>query len=149
MGAIQESPQAAFARFVRRVIDDARNERGWTVTDLATATGVGRSTVFRWLAGEWQDYPELAKVRGFCLALGVPVAAAFEALGLPADESSPPGRGRTDASVAADVRVVLARLEDPEVSAEEKKLIRDHLRYLARRTVRPATRSGPIRPASR
>ena len=73
----------AFARFVRRAIDDARDERGWTVTDLASHTGVGRSTVFRWLAGDWQDYPELAKVRGFCAALDVPVAAAFRALGLP------------------------------------------------------------------
>jgi transcriptional regulator with XRE-family HTH domain len=92
MGSAEVSPQMAFARFVRRAIDDAREERGWTVTDLASHTGVGRSTVFRWLAGDWQDYPELAKVRGFCAALDLPVAAAFRALGLPdAGPAGPPG----------------------------------------------------------
>ncbi|MFB6394148.1 helix-turn-helix domain-containing protein [Polymorphospora lycopeni] len=131
------SPQAAFARFVRRAIDDAKNERGWTVTDLAARTGVGRSTVFRWLAGDWQDYPELAKVRGFCAALDVPVSAAFRALGLPDQEMSP-DRVRAEPPLEADVEVILGRLADPAVPAEEKKLIRDMLRYLAQRPVRRA-----------
>ncbi|MEV0392126.1 helix-turn-helix domain-containing protein [Polymorphospora rubra] len=129
------SPQAAFARFVRRAIDDAKNERGWTVTDLAARTGVGRSTVFRWLAGDWQDYPELAKVRGFCTALEVPVSAAFRALGLPDGETAP-NRVRSEPPLEADVEVILGRLADPTVPAEEKKLIRDMLRYLAQRPVR-------------
>lgn len=136
MDAAEESPQAAFARFVRRAIDEARQVRGWTVSDLAAHTGVGRSTVFRWLAGDWHDYPELAKVRGFCLALDVPVAAAFRALGLP---EAGIRRPRTDAAAEADVRIILARLTDPGVAAEEKKLIRGMLRYLASR---PARRAG-------
>ena len=127
----------AFARFVRRAIDDAREKRGWTVTELATHTGVGRSTVFRWLAGDWQDYPELAKVRGFCAALDLPVAAAFRALGLP-DAGLVPRRRAEDSPVEADVRVILERLADPNVPAEEKHHIRDLLRYLARRSVRRA-----------
>ncbi|MEV1288154.1 helix-turn-helix transcriptional regulator [Micromonospora sp. NPDC049679] len=137
MVAAQDSPQAAFARFVRRAIDDAKNERGWTVTDLAAHTGVGRSTVFRWLAGDWQDYPELAKVRDFCDALHVPVAAAMRALGLP---EAPAVRRRPEpqSPIDADVRVILARLADPRVPAAEKKLIRDLLRYLARRPVHRA-----------
>ncbi|WP_091666350.1 helix-turn-helix domain-containing protein [Micromonospora auratinigra] len=138
MGSADVSPQMAFARFVRRAIDDAREERGWTVTDLATHTGVGRSTVFRWLAGDWQDYPELAKVRGFCAALDLPVAAAFRALGLPDAGTAPRRRGGDDAPVEADVRVILERLADPTVPAEEKHHIRDLLRYLARRPVRRA-----------
>ena len=129
----------AFARFVRRAIDDAREERGWTVTDLATHTGVGRSTVFRWLAGDWQDYPELAKVRGFCAALDLPVAAAFRALGLPDAGTVPRRRGGEEGPVEADVRVILERLADPNVPAEEKHHIRDLLRYLARR---PVLRAG-------
>ncbi|WP_091555833.1 helix-turn-helix domain-containing protein [Micromonospora pattaloongensis] len=135
--ASPDSPQAAFARFVRRAIDDAKNERGWTVSDLAAHTGVGRSTVFRWLAGDWHDYPELAKVRDFCRALDVPLSAAVRALGLP---ESPPAQRRAEppSSVDADVRVILARLADPAVPAPEKKLIRDLLRYLARRPVRRA-----------
>lgn len=133
MGAVQDSPQAAFARFVRSAIDEARQGRGWTVRDLAVHTGVGRSTVFRWLAGNWQDYPELAKVRGFCSALGVPVSAAFRALGLPGTGARPQ---RGDDAAEADVRIILARLTDPSVAAEEKKLIRGMLRYLASRPVR-------------
>ncbi|MFD0822299.1 helix-turn-helix domain-containing protein, partial [Micromonospora zhanjiangensis] len=131
MGAAQESPQQAFARFVRRAIDDARDERGWTVSDLAAHTGVGRSTVFRWLAGDWQDYPELAKVRGFCAGLDVPVAAAFRALGVP-DGAPVAGRQRGPDTADADIRAIQRRLADPRVSADEKKTIRDLLRYLAR-----------------
>lgn len=127
----------AFARFVRQAIDEAREERGWTVSDLATHTGVGRSTVFRWLAGDWHDYPELAKVRGFCAALELPVAAAFRALGLP-DAGAGPLRRGDDSPVEADVRVILQRLADPTVPAEEKHHIRDLLRYLARRPIRRA-----------
>ncbi|MEU6022383.1 helix-turn-helix domain-containing protein [Micromonospora sp. NPDC048871] len=137
MGSAEISPQMAFARFVRRAIDDAREERGWTVTDLAAHTGVGRSTIFRWLAGDWQDYPELAKVRGFCSALDLPVAAAFRALGLPDTGSGSLPRG-SDGPVEADVRVILQRLADPSVPAEEKHHIRDLLRYLARRPIRRA-----------
>ncbi|MGC5028984.1 helix-turn-helix domain-containing protein [Micromonospora sp. DT229] len=137
MGSAEVSPQMAFARFVRRAIDDAREERGWTVTDLAAHTGVGRSTIFRWLAGDWQDYPELAKVRGFCAALDLPVAAAFRALGLPDTGSGSLPRG-SEGSVEADVRVILQRLADPTVPAEEKHHIRDLLRYLARRPIRRA-----------
>ncbi|WP_320069270.1 helix-turn-helix domain-containing protein [Micromonospora sp. RTGN7] len=138
MASPEVSPQMAFARFVRRAIDDAREERGWTVSDLATHTGVGRSTVFRWLAGDWQDYPELAKVRGFCAALDLPVTAAFRALGLPDSGPAPRQRG-DEGPVEADVRVILQRLADPAVPAEEKHHIRDLLRYLARR---PARRAG-------
>ncbi|WP_405116130.1 helix-turn-helix domain-containing protein [Micromonospora sp. NBC_01405] len=137
MAASEVSPQMAFARFVRRAIDDAREERGWTVSDLAGHTGVGRSTVFRWLAGDWHDYPELAKVRGFCGALDLPVAAAFRALGLPDAGPAPRQRG-DEGPVEADVRVILQRLADPAVPAEEKHHIRDLLRYLARRPVRRA-----------
>lgn len=137
MGSAEVSPQLAFARFVRRAIDDARADRGWTVTELAAHTGVGRSTVFRWLAGDWQDYPELAKVRGFCAALDLPVAAAFRALGLPG--AAPPARGGADdAPVEADVRLILDRLADPTVPADEKHQIRDLLRYLAHRPIRRA-----------
>lgn len=73
----------AFAQFVRQAVDDAREQHGWTVSDVAAHTGVGRSTVFRWLAGDWQDDPELAKVRGFCAALGLSVAEALPSLGWP------------------------------------------------------------------
>ncbi len=116
--------QQAFARFVRRAVDEAKNRRGWTVTRLATETGVGRSTLFRWLAGDCQEFPELANVHSFCNALDIPVAAAFAALGMP-------GEADADPDARADVQKILTRLADPGVPAADKRVIRDMLRYLA------------------
>jgi transcriptional regulator with XRE-family HTH domain len=119
--------QEAFARFVRRAVDDAKNRRGWTVTRLATETGLGRSTLFRWLAGDCQEFPEIANVRSFCAALDIPVTAAFTALGVREDLDGEP-------DARADVQKILARLTDPGVPAAEKRVIRDMLRYLAHGT---------------
>ena len=49
-----------------------------------------------------------------------------------------PAAGHAEAPVDADVRLIMARLADPGVPAEEKKLIRDTLRQLAHRQVRLA-----------
>jgi transcriptional regulator with XRE-family HTH domain len=119
--------QVAFARFVRRAVDDAKLRRGWTVTRLATETGVGRSTLFRWLAGDCHDFPELSNVRSFCEALEIPVAAAFAALGVRSDDP----RSQVESGVRADIQRILIRLGDPRVSAAEKTIIRSTLRYLA------------------
>jgi transcriptional regulator with XRE-family HTH domain len=116
--------QEAFARFVRRAVDDAKNRRGWTVTRLATETGVGRSTLFRWLAGDCHEFPEIANVRSFCAALDIPVTAAFTALGVREDLDGEP-------DARADVQKILARLSDPLVPTADKRVIRDMLRYLA------------------
>jgi transcriptional regulator with XRE-family HTH domain len=119
--------QVAFARFVRRAVDDAKTRRGWTVTRLAAETGVGRSTLFRWLAGDCQDFPELSNVRSFCAALEIPVSAAFAALGVRNEEAPP----LAEAAARADIERIIRRLTDPRVSAEEKTIIRSTLRYLA------------------
>jgi transcriptional regulator with XRE-family HTH domain len=116
--------QEAFAQFVRRAVDDAKNRRGWTVTRLATETGVGRSTLFRWLNGDCQEFPELANVRSFCMALDIPVSAAFAALGVREEND-------VEADARDDVQKILGRLADPNVPAADKRVIRDMLRYLA------------------
>ena len=129
--------QVAFARFVRRAVDTAKTQRGWTVTRLAAETGVGRSTLFRWLSGDCQEFPELGKVRGFCQALEIPVTAAFTALGV--REGAPDvgpdvaGAGPADveAQARADMQRILRRLIDPAVPRAQKAVIRDMLRYLA------------------
>jgi transcriptional regulator with XRE-family HTH domain len=118
----------AFGRFVRRAVDDAKNRRGWTVSRLAAETGIGRSTLFRWLAGDNQHFPELASVHSFCAALDIPVSAAFNALGV----RQPATRGEDD-DVRADIDRILRRLSDPSVGEAEKVVIRDMLRYLGRR----------------
>lgn len=116
-----------FARFVRRAMDTAKTGRGWTVSRLATETGVGRSTLFRWLSGEGQEFPEFASLRGFCIALDIPVAAAFAALGAREDELEPESTARTDMSL------ILLRLTDPLVPPTEKSFIREMLAALAGR----------------
>src|SRR6185369_16893752 len=123
--------QVAFARFVRAAVDTAKTERGWTVTRLAAETGVGRSTLFRWLSGDCQEFPELAKVRGFCWALDIPVTAAFTALGVRegAGVDAPPADAEVEAR--ADMQRILRRLVDPTVPRAQKAVIRDMLRYLA------------------
>ncbi len=121
--------RSGFARFVRRAVDDAKDQRGWSVTRLAAETGVGRSTLFRWLAGDWQDFPEFATVRGFCRALEIPVNSAFAALGV---RDGGDQEQDTEPGADADMRVILARLADPATPATEKTIIREMLRYLAR-----------------
>lgn len=80
MGDTRRAAQDAFARFVRGAVDAASDERGWSITEVAARSGVGRSTVFRWLSGDWQHHPELPKVRAFCAALDLPLGAALRAL---------------------------------------------------------------------
>src|SRR5438046_902129 len=134
MAVVRNPARDAFARFVRRAIDQAKQERRWSITRLAEETGVGRSTLFRWLAGDWRDSPGLEQVRPCCAALDIPVSAAFRALGLPADRPA----GSATTAVDADIQTILARLADPGVGAEEKTVIRQMLRYLARGALRRA-----------
>ena len=128
----------AFARFVRRAIDDAREERGWTVTDLATHTGRGSlhrvPLAGRRLAGlpRAGQGSRLLRARSTCRWRP---RSGRSACPTPARS---PAAGADDAPVEADVRVILDRLADPSVPAEEKHHIRDLLRYLARRPIRRA-----------
>jgi transcriptional regulator with XRE-family HTH domain len=129
--------QVAFARFVRRAVDNAKTARGWTVSRLAAETGVGRSTLFRWLSCEGQDFPELASLHGFCAALDIPVASAFAALGVRESEFE------VESEAREDMNVILLRLTDPTVPAAEKTVIRGMLRYLAGRPLE----AGEVGPA--
>lgn len=138
MAVTKSAARSSFARFVRRAVDDAKERRGWSVTRLAAETGVGRSTLFRWLAGDWQDFPEVATVRGFCAALDIPVSAAFAALGVPGAGPELPD----DPAVAADLCAIVERLADPRTPAAEKALIRERLHALAAGP-RPVSASVP------
>jgi transcriptional regulator with XRE-family HTH domain len=136
MAVSKSAARVGFARFVRHAVDGAKDKRGWSVTRLAAETGVGRSTLFRWLAGDWQDFPEMATVRGFCKALDIPVSAAFTALGVPELGPAIP----EDPAVQADLRVILDRLADPDTPLAEKTAIRDGLHLLAGRPTRGTVR---------
>lgn len=133
MVTIPTTPQMAFAEFVRQAVNDVRDERGWTVGDIARHTGVSRSTLFRWLAGDWQHYPELAKVRALCATLGLSIAAAIRPLAMPITAATPDHRALVE--VEADMGAIRRRLLDDTVLAADKHHIRGLLRHLAGRDV--------------
>jgi transcriptional regulator with XRE-family HTH domain len=147
MDTYPTTPQMAFAQFVRQAVDDAREEHGWTVGDIAHHTGVSRSTLFRWLAGDWQRYPELAKVRSLCASLDLSIAAAIRPLAMPNAAVTP----RVLAEVETDMGTIRRRLLDDTVSASDKRHIRDLLRRLAGRDLpveaASSTGSGVTPPA--
>ncbi|PWR11189.1 transcriptional regulator [Micromonospora acroterricola] len=132
MGETPATAQAAFARFVRQAVETARDERGWSVAEVATRTGVSRSTVFRWLSGEWQHHPELPKVRAFCAVLDLPLGAALRALTPPHTDVAPPTPLSADPDVEAHIAAIRDRLADPRTSGADKQHIRATLRLLAR-----------------
>ncbi|MCX5064377.1 helix-turn-helix transcriptional regulator [Micromonospora lupini] len=138
MDTYPTTPQMAFAQFVRQAVDDAREEHGWTVGDIAHHTGVSRSTLFRWLAGDWQRYPELAKVRSLCATLGLSIAAAIRPLAMPNAAVTP----RALAEVEADMGSIRRRLLDDAVPAADKRQIRELLRRLAGRDL-PVEAASP------
>lgn len=132
MGDTRRAAQDAFARFVRDAVDAASDERGWSITELAARSGVGRSTVFRWLSGDWQHHPELPKVRAFCAALDLPLGAALRALTPLAYDT--PAREVPAADPASEALLVAVRdrLVDPRTTADEREHILTALRRLGR-----------------
>ncbi|MDZ5493468.1 helix-turn-helix domain-containing protein [Micromonospora sp. GCM10011541] len=116
-------PHEAFAQLVRHAVDTARRERGWRIIETAAHSGVGRSTIFRWLNGDWNGYPQLKEVGRFCRNLKRPVTEAMRALGMPTSRATVSRPRAREASVRADVRLVLTRLSGPAVAAEDKQHI--------------------------
>lgn len=127
--------RANFGAFVTRAMKAAAN-RGMTVVDMVEATGVAKSTIFRWRSGDWSRDPRASQVRSFCEGLGVSLAAAQRALGWTDDRQAEPE------PLQNPLLVELARrLEDPNVTPEEKGFIEESLRMLlARGSTRARTR---------
>lgn len=132
MGDTRRAAQDAFARFVRDAVDAASDERGWSITEVAARSGVGRSTVFRWLSGDWQHHPELPKVRAFCAALDLPLGAALRALTPLAYDTPAREVPAADSASEALLVAVRDRLVDPRTTADEREHILTALRRLGR-----------------
>ncbi|MBM0274032.1 helix-turn-helix domain-containing protein [Micromonospora tarensis] len=126
--------QDAFAQFVRHAVDAAQDEHDWSITQVAARSGVGRSTIFRWLSGDWQHHPELPKVRAFCAALDLPLGAALRAL-TPLTHKTPPSP-EVPAATAMEVLLIAVRdrFIDPRTTSAEKEHILSALHRLAHRT---------------
>lgn len=128
MATAPDVSRVRFARFVARVLDDAR-DRGLTDKDIAERTGVGASTFHRWQRGDFARAPEIGRVRAFCAGLGVPARDALRALGIEEGRDDP----EPEPAMDPDVRRVLRALADPNVSDQEKLVIREMLKMIARR----------------
>lgn len=114
-----------FGRFVRRAVDGAK-ERGLTIADVKLKTGIGTTTVYRWINGDWSRDPRPSEVRAFCEGLDVNLRAAYDALGWAYEKRTTP-----EPDLDPDLKIVQRRLLDPTVSEEEKRIIRATLQHLA------------------
>ncbi|MFG1776649.1 helix-turn-helix domain-containing protein [Micromonospora sp. NPDC049048] len=122
----QDQRVVMFGAFVKRALTEAR-ERGLSIEMVEERTGVGRATIYRWTRAE-NPNPQREKVLAFCEGLGVPVTTASQILGW--DGSRQPTA--PEPIVDPDIRAIMRKLNDPNVSAAEKTTIRATLRHLAR-----------------
>lgn len=118
------TPQARaekFALFINKVLKHYRRE-GMTIADIEKATGVSKSTIYRWASGTSTVEPRTSQVWDFCEGLNIPLDAAGYLLGWTAPEPNgmePP---------VARIHQILA---DPTVDERRKQGIRETLRGIA------------------
>ncbi|HEU4425026.1 MAG TPA: XRE family transcriptional regulator [Pilimelia sp.] len=127
MATSADVARARYAKLVARVLSDMR-ERGMTDRDITAATGVGVSTFHRWKRGEFEQAPDVHKVRAFFGGLGLAIRPALLALGVEDGRDDP----EPEPPLEPDVRAILRTLADPNVSDERKTAIRGMLRLIAR-----------------
>lgn len=119
-----------FSRFVKRAMEHVRVTKGWTVAQVLKETGIGRTTLYRWINGDWIEAPSASQIEAFCDGLGFPVSEAFEILwpgkhGRPKATPPPP--------MDPDLELLMRKLADPNVPDMEKFFIQETLRQLAAR----------------
>lgn len=134
MSAPPEARLAAYTAFVRRALDRARTGRSWSVERVAQEARMSPNTLYLWRNGDWKSFPRAESVEAFCDALGIPVATAFTILwpGKSTRPTEPEPLGPEP-----DLLLLARRLADPNVSEQEKYLIRETVRGLASRPSPP------------
>lgn len=123
------TPQARaekFALFVTEVLNEAR-KAGMTNADIEAATGIGKSTFYRWREGNFENLPRADQVWDFCIGLGIPPDAAGRLLGLTgrADPTS------QESMLEAPLVRIQRALNNPAVNSAHKSAIRDLMRAAA------------------
>ena len=135
MAPTVEVRRDAFAVWVKRVLQQAKTNRGLSVVQIAKLAGIGNPTIYRWRNGEGKELPNPEQVLAFCDALDIPPQAAFSILwpGKTEQAAKP-----TPLPMDSDYQTLMRKLNDPSVSAFEKEFIRETLRQLADRPAQPA-----------
>lgn len=139
MPAAPDARKAAFALFVKRALDTAKRERGWSVPRIAAESGVGDTTIYRWRDGDWKRAPLAEQVVAFCDALGLRTESAFRIL-WPSKHDRPVEP--EPAPIPPDVQEIVRRLRDPNVTDQEKYFISRTLGSLIGRPDDPHRRTG-------
>jgi transcriptional regulator with XRE-family HTH domain len=122
----------SFAAFVQRVTAQAEQSRGLSIPQIAQLAGINNATIYRWRDGVGTRLPLPEQVVAFCDALGIPPVAAFSIL-WPGKDNKPaePEPLPQDPEVEQQMRALLRKIADPNVSDAEKVTIRATIRHLA------------------
>lgn len=117
----------AFATWVKRVTDHAKQTRGWSVPRVAKESGIGPATLYRWLNAEWKEAPKPDQIEKMCDALDIAPAIPFALL----------WPGKTGAPTTPqplppnpDFDLLQRRLNDPNTPEAEKYFIRETISTL-------------------
>jgi transcriptional regulator with XRE-family HTH domain len=125
VGTTPAPDRGAWAAYVTAT----RERVGMTKSELARRLGVDRGTVIRWESGK--SRPEDATVvTAFANLFGLDVDEVLTAAGLRLS-SIPTERPTIHAPLDPDLKIIMRRLTNPDVSDAEKASIRATLRYLA------------------
>lgn len=130
-----ELRRVRFGHFVERTVAAAKG-RGMTTADMEKATGLGNSTWYGWIKGEWARDPVPDKVHAFCNGLGASIEEAYRMLGWNIAQL---GQRASAEPLAedADVRALMRKLTDPKTPAATKLLIRRTIRALVGENTEP------------
>jgi hypothetical protein len=140
MAVSKDVAYARFAAWVKAALAAARTN-GMTDLDIHAATAVTPPTFHRWQRGDFgKNGPQPEKVMMFCDGLGLSRKVAADMLGWSSDVAVVPVE---QPELPPDIREILRKLRDPNVSTEEKYLIRETIRSLAARP--KPTVGGPPR----
>lgn len=124
----------AYAAWVRRVLAQAKTSRRLSVPKIAEMAGIGNPTIYRWRNGEGKELPNPEQVLAFCDALDIPSQAAFSILWPGKNEAMPTPE---PIPMDTDFQTLMRILNDPNTSEFDREFIRETIRQLADRPMRP------------
>lgn len=119
--------QAAWSEYVKSAV---RRAAPRSVPELAEAAQIGKTTLYRWLNGDWEDDPSPSQVKRFAEVIGLKPIEAFTVLWL-GDEGPRVAPAPAD---DPDVVEILKALRNPRTPEAERYLLKETLRSLAARS---------------